>query len=323
MNALLDDPVVIFSASRDPDAKLTFVSVGGRRLATKVPTTDAAAQATEAEGRLLVGLRRLQLGPLAATVPRYVASPNLAGRTALVSTALAGRPMSVDYHRWRHTSHPRAVRCDFTRAAAWLAAFQSATSQEKAPVTWADDVAETLRRRWHPTPTRDAALSRLTLAGEHIAAYPSPVTAVHGDFWFGNLLVTASGISGVVDWESGALRGSPLRDLARFPLSYALYLDRHVRPGTSVPGHPGLRRNGFAPGIGFVLLGRGWLPDEVRRFLGDGLERLGLSRGLWYDVALVGLAEIAATANDPGFGRAHLELVASLPPRPRGHRRVR
>jgi len=146
---------------------------------------------------------------------------------------------------------------------------------------------------------------------------------VHGDYWFGNVLLSGSTVSGVVDWEAGTLLGSPLRDLARFPLSYALYLDRHAGPGAPVSGHPGLRRSGFGAGIRYALLGSGWLPDAARRFLGDGLERLGVPRRFWYDVALTGLGEIAATANDDSFGSDHLGLLASLPDRPQARGRVR
>ncbi len=316
----LDDPGVLFTASRDPDAKLTFC---GDRTATKIATTTDAARAVEAEGRLLVGLRRLPLGALGETIPRYVASPRIAGHRALVSTVLPGRPMSVDYHHWRHTSRRRLVRRDFARAATWLESFQTATAHGHEALSWPQDVADALGERWPEHPSLETALTHLTGIAERCTGLSSPATGVHGDFWFGNLLVTASEVSGVVDWEAGSLRGSPLRDLTRFPLSYALYLDRHVPVGAAVPGHRGLRRLGFAPGVRFALLGRGWLPDEVRRFLGDGLERLGLSRGLWYDLAVVGLAEIAATANDPDFGRGHLELLAGLPARPRGHRRIR
>ncbi len=99
--------------------------------------------------------------------------------------------------------------------------------------------------------------------------------------------------------------------MARFALSYCLYLDRHTRPGHRVAGHPGLRRSGFGSGVRYGLLGTAWLPVLVRRFLADGLGDLGLPRGLWYDVALAGLGEIAAGANDEDFGADHLSLLAS------------
>jgi hypothetical protein len=78
-----------------------------------------------------------------------------------------------------------------------------------------------------------------------------------------------------------------------------------------------LRRVGFAPGIRYALLDTGWLPTQVESFLRAGLGRLGLPPAWWYDVALVGIGEVAASANDDDFGRGHLELLAGMPERPR------
>jgi hypothetical protein len=81
-----------------------------------------------------------------------------------------------------------------------------------------------------------------------------------------------------------------------------------------VLGHRGLRRDGFAPGITYALLGQGWLPELVRSFLGDGLIGLGLPPELWYCAAVTGIGEVAALANDDAFGAAHLVLLAGLSP---------
>ena len=67
---------------------------------------------------------------------------------------------------------------------------------------------------------------------------------MHGDYWPGNLLLHRGRVSGVVDWEAGALAGEPLRDVVRFVLSYALYLDRHTRAGR--PGRRAIRGCGPA-----------------------------------------------------------------------------
>lgn len=320
---------VLISASRDPDSKLTFVvppsasGTDGRKpnpgLVVKIPATPAAGDAVEREGRMLVELRRMPLGALARTVPRYVESLSLEGLPVLVSTALPGRPMSLDYHTWRHTSRPMAVRRDLAAAAGWLTAFQNATARADAVHRWPDEVAEELSGRWDGHPDLPRALSRVALARRALADTKLPVCAVHGDFWFGNLLVDGSRVVGVVDWEAGSPKGCPLRDLARFALSYSLYVDRHTRPGRPVARHPGLRREGVAPGIRYALQGNGWLPDLVRGFLTVGLARLGAPTQAWYAVALAGIAEVAATANDEDFGAEHLTLLATLPGHARRH----
>lgn len=327
---LLADPAsrgVLLSASRDPDAKVTFVltrPVGSRPdrelapLALKVPLTAHAAAAVEREGRMLVELRRMQLGALAGTVPRYVESvPVDDQRTALVSTALPGAPMTVAYHEWLHTARPGPVRHDFDLALGWLAAFQAATLGTPSPLTWADEVADRLAARWDGHPHLDAARARLAGAQRRFAGSTVAQTAVHGDFWCGNVLVHRGEVGGVVDWEAGSPHGCPLRDVARFVLSYVLYLDRHTRPDHTVLGHAGLRRQGSAPGVRYALLGRGWLPRTARGALSEALTRLGLPPGWWYQVALTGIGEVAASANDDTFGSTHLELLAGLPMQPR------
>src|SRR5207247_9115574 len=110
------------------------------------------------------------------------------------------------------------------------------------------------------------------------AAQPGPRTVVHGDYWLGTLLVADDRVVGVVDWESGALVGEPLRDVARFAVSYALYLDRHTRPGQRVAGHRGkLRADGWGAGLAYAVTGDGWFPRGVRACLGRALHRLALA----------------------------------------------
>ncbi len=320
-------PGVLISASRDPDAKLTFVTTGARtagaeRLAVKIPATDAAGVAVDREGRMLVDVRRLGLGPLAATLPRYVDSLDVDGRPVLVSTAVPGVPMSIAYHRWGHTARRGPVRDDVEAAFGWLAQFQAATSRAEAPAPWPAQVLEQVCGRWDGHPALAPARLRLERAVRALAGTRTLTTAVHGDFWFGNLLTDDGRVSGVVDWEGAVLHGSPLPDAVRFVLSYGLYLDRHTRPGHRVLGHPRLVRTGFAPGIGYTLCGAGWFPDLARRALAGHLQQAGVSPALWYDAALVGVGEVAATANDDDFGAGHLELLATLPLRARRHRRA-
>jgi aminoglycoside phosphotransferase (APT) family kinase protein len=135
---------------------------------------------------------------------------------------------------------------------------------------------------------------------------------VHGDYWFGNLLLGGDRVVGVVDWESGALVGEPLRDVARFAVSYALYLDRHVRPGHRVPGHRGLRADSWGAGLAWAAAGRGWFGALTREYVSAALERLGLPAALWSEVVVAGIAEVVATADHPDFAQSHLDLLVRL-----------
>ena len=139
-----------------------------------------------------------------------------------------------------------------------------------------------------------------------------PRTASHGDFWVGNVLLSNGRVSGVVDWEAGATSGEPVRDLVRFAIMYALFLDRRTKPGRQVAGHAGLRAGSWGAGVGYALQGTGWFPGPFRGFLRDGLARLGASADSWRDAALAGIAEVAALTDYDGFARLHLELFRRL-----------
>jgi hypothetical protein len=316
---------VLIAASRDPDAKMTFIvtpppgTYPSGRVAIKIPATPVAATAISSETRMLLDLREAPLGSIAETIPQYVDTLDSDGLPALVSTALRGTPMSVGYHHWLHTARPRSVAADFAVAGGWLRRFQTATAGEQSQISWAAEVGYQLSHRWPGHPKLESALVTLSAADRQLSAQQVARTMVHGDYWFGNLLLTDEVITGVVDWEGGANNGWPLRDLVRFALSYCLYLDRHTRPGHRVTGHRGLRRTGFGAGISYGLLGKGWLPDLVRHYLRDGLQSLGLPPQLWYCAALAGLGEVAALANDDEFGSNHLELLAALPLWPPSH----
>ncbi|GAA3121615.1 hypothetical protein JOF29_006654 [Kribbella aluminosa] len=313
---------VLIATSKDPDAKRTFIVTPpagtytdgpAGPVAIKIPVTVAAAGAISRETRMLIAIGEADLGELGRTVPRYLETLDSDGLPAAVTTVVRGVPMSVGYHRWLHTSRPRAVAEDFALAGGWLRHLQLATAGTSGRITWASEVSGAVRERWSGHPMFEAAQVRLAAADRQLHSQRVAATVVHGDYWFGNLLVDDGRISGVVDWENGARSGSPLRDLIRFALSYCLYLDRHTRPGREVHGHRGLRRTGFGAGIRYGLLEAGWLPDLVRLYLRTGLDHLGLPTVLWYGAALAGLGEIAASANDDEFAANHLELLAGLP----------
>lgn len=348
INGLLGDRStrgVLLAASRDPDAKMTYLLTSptalpcATDLVYKIPTTQSAQSAVRREAQTLVELRRMPLGSLSLTIPRYVSAspvaPSVSAVTGdakspgeplemVVSTQLPGRPMSLAYHQWRHISSRHRVVADFDRALGWLESLWAVTTTSPEPLTWAGEVAEALTRRWDGSDLLSPALDRVLAADADMASHLSARATVHGDFWFGNVLVDEGSVSGVVDWESAEIRGWPLRDAVRFLLSYSLYLDRHTRPGRPVPGHSGLRRGRNGDALTYALLGRGWYPNVVRERLAHILRQLGLPTHLWYAVALTGIGEVAASANQEAFGRDHLRLLATLPHRPsRPRRRVR
>jgi aminoglycoside phosphotransferase len=315
---LVDRPgsrTVVVGASTNPNANvivLLFPDGSARPdLTIKVPTTDAAAAAVEEERRVLMGLEGALPARLSATVPQVVGSVDVAGRPALVMTALPGIPMHVTYHRWRHTAGPRRVAADFRAAGTWLADFQRATRGASLPIEDDGGTSARLELRFAGDPRIDGAVRELERVTGRLRRERTPCTAVHGDFWPGNLLRSGDGVSGVIDWEAGRLSGEPVRDLVRFAVAYALYLDRHARLGRRVAGH-GFRAGRWGAGVPYAVDGDGWFPRLFRRFLQEGLVRLGASPERWRDAALAGIAEVAASADDEDFARRHVGLFVQL-----------
>jgi aminoglycoside phosphotransferase (APT) family kinase protein len=309
--------LVCLAMSKDPNAKLTVLlfAPGEREpsLVAKVPTTDAAVSQVQSEARLLAQLADVDLGSLRRTVPAVVEICEHQGRPVLVTAGLAGRQLLAAYHAWRHTARPGEVRVDFAAAASWLGALQavSANGTVDLSATLAG-VSDVLWDRFGADPAVAGDVRRVKQLAEQLSGYQVPRTVAHGDLWFGNLLVDDGQVSGVVDWESGQLAGVPTRDLARFALTYSLYLDRHTRPGRVVAGHRGLRAGVWGAGVDYAVTGVGWYPDLVRAFTCQGLARLGVPGHLWRAVLLAEIACIAAEADHPEFAVAHLQVLRRL-----------
>jgi hypothetical protein len=307
---------LVVALSKDPNAKVTVLLIphGSRRpsLAIKVPTTPIAEASVRAERGVLRELHQRLPDVILASIPNLGHLRELTGTRSLVTTALPGSPMTTRYHAWRHLGNPAAVRADFRAVDAWLAAFQSATARARRPIDMDGGATAILRRRFRAQSDLDEALVELAAVHARLRTTTAPRTAVHGDFWFGNVMMTGDQVSGVIDWEAGALSGEPVRDLVRFPLTYALYLDRHTRAGRRVSGHRGLRAGEWGAGISWALDGKGWFPDVVREFVQRGLARLGADPELWREAMLAGLAEVAATADHLEFARLHWQLFGRL-----------
>jgi aminoglycoside phosphotransferase len=319
LRALLSAPgsrTVLLDASRDPNSSVTVLVTpaggGEPRWAVKVATTPAAASVIAGEAEFLVRLAGRRLHRVGATVPRQVGVFDADGLLAVATSVVPGVPMQAGYHAFRHLARPTAVRADFTAAANWLAALHTDSSAEAAPIALLDGVAERIVARW-PDDERAAVLAeKLGPLAARLESARTPRTVVHGDFWAGNLLLTGAAVTGVVDWASGELAGEPLRDVARFALSYSLYLDRHTRPGRPVAGHPGLRASGWGAAIEYAITGPGWFGALVRSFVTAALARLGVPAELWREVLLAGLAEVAVTADHPDFAARHRDLLLRL-----------
>lgn len=306
---------VVVGVSKDPNAKATVLLVsrttGRAVLAVKVPTTAAAAAVVEVERRALEALPRQLPHDLLGSVPRPVQMVDASGLAALVTTAVPGVPMSRDYLGRPAAARARAVG-HFAAAGRWLERLQTATAGAPEPVDLDAGVVAALWARFEDDPGVGNDVAQLAEVHARLRKHAVPRTVVHGDLWFGNLLLDRGRIVGVVDWEASSACGEPLRDVARFVIMYALYLDARTRPGRRVRAVDGLRAGEWGAGLEFAVDGSGWFPELFRRFVRAALDRLGAPQALWRDVILAGMAEVAARTDDPAFACAHLRLLRRL-----------
>jgi hypothetical protein len=306
---------VFIGASKDPNAKITILLVplngASPTLAIKVPTTPFADSAVDSEGKLLAEIHRGRSFDVLNTIPQVRGVLTHGEFLAMVTTAVPGVPITTSYLRWRHTAARTRVEADLGAVERWLARFQEGTSHTRAALDMGD-VAGRLERRFAGDRDLATVLAGLDAVLCRLRRTSSPRTAVHGDFWPGNVLLSGGEVSGVVDWEAGSTSGEPVRDLVRFALMYSLYLDCHTGKRRRVAGHSGLRAEGWGAGIRHGMDGSGWFPELFQRFLRNGLGRLGADPACWRDAALAGLAEVAATTDHATFARLHLDLFRAL-----------
>ncbi|MGW2519710.1 phosphotransferase family protein [Streptomyces sp. NPDC001617] len=298
--------LVLLDHSHDPDASLILLlfppDSALPELAVKVPTGPGGVPSVLREAEQLRAVAALPLGGARPAVPELVGLLRHGSLPALATTALPGVPMLVAYHRPGHHARPALVRADFTAAAHWLATLQSNTAGETAPLDVAPGAAGIPER----------AGEELRALRRRLRRYTAPLTAVHGDYWPGNILMRDGRVSGVVDWEHARTAGSPLSDPARFVVAYCEYLDRRTRPGHRVPGHPGLVAGQPGAALAYALDGTGWYPSLVRDFLAGTLRRLGLPPACARDAVLAELAAVAAEATDPEFAQAQVRAFIRL-----------
>ncbi|MDQ2751002.1 MAG: phosphotransferase [Actinomycetota bacterium] len=307
--------LVVLDHSHDPDRRFIFLlfppGSADPSVAVKVATCAASALRLDAERDRLRAIDGPALDAVNGTVPRLVAMDG--DLPALATTAQAGVPMLVTYHRMGHTRRRRRVRADFAAASSWLGTLQSMIVAGPERLDIAQSTVDAAQAQLADTPSQLALVQiGLTTLRRRLRRHRTPRTIVHGDFWAGNILVRDGAVSGVVDWERSEPAGAPVRDLARFAVTYSLYLDRHSRPSARVAGHPGYIAGTPGGGVGYALEGTGWYPQLVHAFLDEGLSRLGLPASLGPDLMLAELAAIAAEASDDAFAHEQWRTFGHL-----------
>jgi aminoglycoside phosphotransferase (APT) family kinase protein len=301
--------------SKDPDGSVLVLLFGRGdrwpRRAVKVAGQAGAGRLRQEEATLRA-LAERGGRQLADRVPRVLGLHEQRDRVALVTPGRPGVPMLVRYHRPGHTSAPGAVRADLRAAEAWLARLHADTTGPRRPLDVPPGTVDRLLAHAAADATAARALDRLAGVQGRLRRHTAPTAVVHGDFWAGNVLVDQGAVSGVVDWERAEVRGGPLRDAARFAMTYCYYLDRHTRPGHRVRAHQGLVAGDPGNGVRYGLDGSGWCPDAVRAFLSRAATRAGVPAACARDAVLGELAAAAGEASDLAFRRSQLALFVAL-----------
>ena len=323
---------IVLGADRDPEAHVTMVfldGAGSPGAVAKVPRGTGGEAALRVEHFVLTQLAGIGSPWVRTQVPEVLGLYPIGGRTVLVTSPLAGRPMRTAYYTPGHVADPRRVRDDFTRAGSWLARFHRETTfaaptfGDGAVELWVQAVLERYRREIGWSQEEDEVFAEVRGRALDLYGARIPLVVSHGDFSIGNVMDVDARISGLIDWERGELAGPPFRDIYKFPTSYAMYLDRAApAPGGGVLGHPerepvaaAWRRHGTwpnLPGIGYAWFGSGWFPELVRRHVLDALDRLEVPHAANAVFFPLFLAEEAMALPDPAFRAGYRSAVRAL-----------
>ena len=231
-----------------------------------------------------------------------------------VMTAVQGTPMTTSYLRLApHRKRPRAWRRTSAPSRHGSPTSSARPSAGRPRSTWTAGSCDALRSRSAATSASTATstgwrrfMRRLrTTRGSAHGGPRRPVVRERARCREGRS-------PGVVDWEAGAIAGEPVRDLVRFALMYALYLDRRTQPGRRVAGHPELRTGRWGAGSNTRSTARAGSRTCSGGSSATAWTRLGAPPAIWRDAALAGIAEVAALTDDPEFARPHLELFRRL-----------
>lgn len=318
---------MVAGLDRSPAGKVTLVffdQAGDLAAVAKVARTPASEPALVREHETISHLWALGVPSVRERVAQPLLLERVSGRLALVQAPLHGRPMTAAYYTPGHVTERLPVAEDFAQAAAWLLAFQRETSTGPMVLDtavldrWVGQVIRSYREEVGWSATEEKLFGEVQTRAEALIGLPLPTAAVHGDYWMGNLLVDASGLRGVIDWERGRGSGPCPLDVYKFPTSYAVYMDR-AYPGGVVPGHPGRepwqerwRRFGAWPnlvGFGYAYWGEGWFPDLVRGFILGHLDALGIPEEANAVFFPLFLAEQALLPGHPRTRASHRALL--------------
>ena len=323
---------ILAGADREESAKVAFIffdELGHPAAVAKVGRSRAAEKALQAEAAALKHFWSLGCQTVRGHAPEPLLLDRIGDHLVFLMTTVPGTPMITRYYTPGHAADPQRVAADFDAAGSWLVQFHRETLSDVEPFgtetfdRFVGAVFDRYRQEVGWSAVEEELMEALTERARRLRGALLPLTGVHGDFWMGNLFVDGPALGGVVDWELAQAVGHPLTDLYKFPTSYGFYLDRATAGADgSVPGHPeraehrsrwrpwGTWRN--LPGFGYTYFGRGWFPEQARRFVLRHLAALGIPRAINGVFFPTFLAAQATVLDVPEFREGYRSLLLAF-----------
>lgn len=321
--------IVLSLYRASPKAVIVLVDEEGDPcLLVKVARQETAEPSLIAEHKALRRLRVAGGDWVRRNSPVPIALGRVADRLVLAESYLEGMPMTLAYYTPGHTKDRGRVERDFAGAADWISRFQRQTAAgvrvfddeaiERSVIAplarYADEIG------W--SDDEEDLFGEVVRRAEALRDSPVLVSGRHGDFWMGNLLMGAGGVTGVVDWELASHETFPIDDLYKFPTSYSFYLDRAYPGRGKVPGHPGWSESrdewqqygdwANLAGFAYAYFGNGWFPSLVRQWIEQRSAALRISPEMHAVFFPVFLAKQATTLADPVFRNGYRSAIIGL-----------
>jgi len=157
------------------------------------------------------------------SIPRVITFEEYGGHQMLIETAVSGQPMKPAFVR-------RQPGLALEATVSWLLEFHRATAQHAANaqnsfIALVEEPIARLRDLLPAAPEEENLLQRTLAVLQPLRTLALPCVLAHEDLSHPNILISAAGQVGVVDWELAEPRGYPVLDLFFF-LNYIAFARR-------------------------------------------------------------------------------------------------
>jgi hypothetical protein len=154
---------------------------------------------------------------LRTRIPRPVGLFKHEQTLVMVETCLPGAGLENLLRRGKRRLKTEMAQ-DLNAIQSWLIDFQRTTTEGALNFRGQEEVLERLAKLRTSLDVR--LINELNALAAGANGISIPLTARHGDFWAGNILVSAQGI-GIIDWDTLRRSVSPFDDLFFFAVMYA------------------------------------------------------------------------------------------------------